>query len=60
MRELQRPVHSGFETLRLRQATEARLGRLRRQCFPANEQLTALALEATRRPCRLFDAGFSR
>lgn len=60
MRELQRPVHSGFDTLRLRRTLEARLARLRRQSFPANEQMTALALEMARRPCRLFDQGFSR
>ncbi|MCB1446109.1 MAG: hypothetical protein KDJ87_10025 [Rhizobiaceae bacterium] len=60
MREIYRPIHSGYETLRLRRDRHGREVHFNGKAFPANEQLTALAFEAkTRRPA-LFTQGYSR
>lgn len=60
MREIQRPVHSGYETLRLRRVASNREACFNRMAFPANEQLTARGLEIIHRPTGLFVQGYSR
>ena len=60
MREIHRPVHSGYETLRLRRDRLGREAHFNRKAFPANEQITALGLDKLRRPLVLFVQGYSR
>ena len=60
MREIHRPVHSGYETLRLRRDRLGREAHFNRKAFPANEQITALGLDKLRRPQVLFVQGYSR
>jgi hypothetical protein len=60
MREIHRPIHSGYETLRLRRDKLGREAHFNRKAFPANEQITALGLENQRRPNALFVQGYSR
>lgn len=60
MREIYRPIHSGYETLRLRRDKFGREVHFNRKAFPANEQLTALGLESRSRPQALFAQGYSR
>lgn len=60
MREIHRPIHSGFETLRVRRNPQRRDAQFNRKAFPVNEQLTALGFAAIRRPEGLFDQGYSR
>lgn len=60
MREIHRPIHSGYETLRLRRERLVGEANFNRRAFPANEQMTALALEALSRQRLLFVQGYSR
>jgi len=60
MREIHRPIHSPYETLRLHRDHHHREAHFNRIAFPTNEQLTALGLAARLRPQALFDAGCSR
>ncbi len=60
MREIYKPIHSGYETLRLRRTKQGREAHFNRRAFPANEQMTALAFEAMTRPQALFSQGHSR
>ncbi|MBX9455133.1 MAG: hypothetical protein KL863_03380 [Rhizobium sp.] len=60
MREIYRPVHSGYETLRLRREKSGREAHFNRRAFPANEQMTALGFEAQTRRQALFVQGYSR
>ena len=60
MREIHRPIHSGFETLRLRRQPQQRDAFFNRQAFPAFEQLTALGLANRQKPSTLYDQRFSR
>lgn len=60
MREIYRPIHSSYETLRLRRDHRGREAHFNRRAFPANEQMTALAFEVASRPQVLFDQGHSR
>lgn len=60
MREIYRPAHSGYETLRLRGDKLARESHFNRQTFPANEQMTALNLDMQSRRQGLFVQGYSR
>jgi hypothetical protein len=60
MREIHRPIHSAFETLRHRRDPQRREAYFNRKAFPANEQLTALGLMTSRRPQDLFEQGHSR
>ena len=60
MREIYRPVHSGYETLRLRRDRPGREVNFNRKAFPANEQLTALGLDTLSRRQALFVQGYSR
>jgi hypothetical protein len=50
MREIHRPVHSGYETLRWRHEPQNREALFNRKAYPANEQLTALGFAARLRP----------
>jgi hypothetical protein len=50
MREIHRPVHSGYETLRRRRDPQNREALFNRFSFPAYEQLTALGFAARLRP----------
>nr|WP_299500537.1 hypothetical protein [uncultured Rhizobium sp.] len=50
MREIHRPVHSGYETLRRRRDPANREAQFNRRSFPAYEQLTALGFAARLRP----------
>jgi hypothetical protein len=60
MREIYKPIHSGYETLRLRRDRLGREAHFNRTNFPANEQITALGFEALHRPAALFAQGNSR
>jgi hypothetical protein len=60
MREIHHPIHSGFETLRLRRNPQNREAQFNRAAYPANEQMTAQALAISRRPQPLYDLGYSR
>lgn len=60
MREIYRPVHSGYETLRLRRDKLVRESHFNRKAFPANEQMTALNLDMQSRRQALFVQGYSR
>ena len=60
MREIYRPIHSGYETLRLRRDKLVREAHFNRKAFPANEQMTALGFEALSRRQALFVQGYSR
>ena len=60
MREIYRPVHSGYETLRLRRDKPGSEANFNRKSFPANEQLTAQGMDNFRRPQSLFVHGYSR
>lgn len=60
MREIQRPIHSGFETLRHRRDPQRREAQYNRRAFPANEQITALGMALNRRPSSLLGEGHSR
>lgn len=60
MRELYRPIHSGYETLRLRRDRLGREVHFNRKAFPANEQMTALGFDALSRQQALFVQGYSR
>jgi hypothetical protein len=60
MREIHRPIHSSYETLRLRRDPQRREAQFNRKAFPANEQLTALGYTQSRRPQSLFEHGYSR
>jgi hypothetical protein len=60
MREIRRPIHSGFESLRLRREHCHFEAHFNRSAFPANEQLTALGLAHASRSQPLFAAGCSR
>ena len=60
MREIYKPTHSGYETLRLRRDRLGREEHFSRTNFPANEQLTARGFEVLRRPTALFGQGHSR
>ena len=60
MREIYRPIHSGYETLRLRRDKVARESHYNRKAFPANEQMTALNLDMQSRRQDLFVTGYSR
>lgn len=50
MREIHRPIHSGYETLRQRRNPENREAPFNRRPFPANEQMTAMGFAARLRP----------
>jgi len=60
MREIYKPIHSGYETLRLRRDKFTREAHFNRKAFPANEQMTALGFEALSRRQALFVHGYSR
>ena len=60
MREIHRPIHSGYETLRLRRDPQRREAQFNRSPFPANEQMTALGLAISRRAQVLFTQDSSR
>lgn len=60
MRDIHRPVHCGYETLRLRRDPLQREVQFNRKAFPANEQITALGFAAVRRPQGFLEAGQSR
>ena len=60
MREIYRPIHSGYETLRLRRDRTGREVHFNRRSFPANEQLTALAMDSVARNRALHAQGYSR
>lgn len=60
MREIQRPIHCGYETLRLRRERSGREAYFNDKAFPANEQITALGFETLRRPDGLFGQACSR
>jgi hypothetical protein len=60
MREIYRPVHSGYETLRIRRDKLVREAHFNRKAFPANEQMTALGFDSASRPQALFVQGYSR
>ncbi len=60
MREIHRPIHSGFETLSHRRDPQRREAQFNRKAFPANEQMTALGFAMRRRPQTLFEQGCSR
>jgi len=60
MREIYRPIHSSYETLRLRRDPGSREVNFNRRAFPANEQMTALAMDAAARQRALFVQGYSR
>lgn len=60
MREIHRPIHSGFETLRHRRDPQRREAPFNRRAFPAYEQMTALGLALRGRVQPLFEAGYSR
>lgn len=60
MREIYKPIHSGYETLRLRRDKLVREAHFNRKAFPANEQMTALAFEGLSRRQALFVQGYSR
>jgi hypothetical protein len=59
MREIHRPIHSGYESLRHRDRL-VREAQFNRRAFPANEQMTALALDALSRKRMLLVQGYSR
>jgi hypothetical protein len=50
MREIHRPIHSGYETLRQRTSPGNREALFNRKPSPANEQMTALGFAARLRP----------
>ena len=58
MREIYKPIHSGYETLRLRSDKLVREAHFNRKAFPANEQMTALAFERLSRRQALFVQGY--
>jgi hypothetical protein len=60
MREIHRPIHSSYETLRLRRDLQTREMQFNRRIFVTNEQLTALGYAVSRRPQGIFDQGSSR
>jgi hypothetical protein len=60
MREIYRPIHSNYETLRLRRDPGSREAHFNRRAFPANEQMTALAMDTSTRQRTLFVQGYSR
>lgn len=60
MREIYKPIHSGYETLRVRRDKLVREAHFNRKAFPANEQMTALGFEALARRDALFVQGYSR
>lgn len=60
MREIYRPIHSGYETLRLRRDKLVRESHYNRKAFPANEQMTALNFDMQSRRQALFVQGYSR
>lgn len=60
MREIYKPIHSGYETLRLRRNKLTREAHFNRNAFPANEQMTALGFDALTRRQALFVQGYSR
>jgi len=60
MREIYRPIHSSYETLRLRRDRSSREAHFNRRAFPANEQMTALAMDAAARQRTPFVQGYSR
>jgi hypothetical protein len=60
MREIHRPIHSSYETLRLRRSQVRREAQFNRNPFPANEQMTALGYAASCRSQGLFDESYSR
>lgn len=60
MREIYRPIHSNYETLRLRRDPSSREVHFNRRAFPANEQMTALAMDTATRQRALFVQGYSR
>lgn len=60
MRDIRRPIHCGYETLRLRRDPMQREVQFNRKPFPANEQITALGFAAARRPQGFWGAGTSR
>lgn len=60
MRDIRRPIHCGYETLRLRRDPLQREVQFNRKAFPANEQITALGFAAVRHPRGFMDTGNSR
>jgi len=60
MREIYRPIHSSYETLRQRREHNSREVHFNRRAFPANEQMTALAMDTALRQRALFVQGYSR
>ena len=60
MREIHRPIHSSYETLRLRRERSGHEVHFNRRAFPANEQMTALAMETAERQRALLVQGYSR
>ena len=60
MREIYKPIHSGYETLRIRRDKLVRESHFNRKAFPANEQMTALGFETLARRQALFVQGYSR
>lgn len=60
MRDIRRPVHCGYETLRLRRDPLQREVQFNRKPFPANEQITALGFAAARRPQGILGMGASK
>jgi hypothetical protein len=60
MREIYKPIHSGYETLRIRRDKLVRESHFNRKAFPANEQMTALGFETLTHRQALFVQGYSR
>ena len=60
MREIHRPIHSSYETLRLRRNQLRREAGFNRNPFPANEQITALGFATSYRSQGLLDESHSR
>ena len=58
MRQIKRPIHSGFETLRISRLNGA--NHFNRAGYPAFEQVTALALALPTRESALHTPGLSR
>jgi hypothetical protein len=59
MRDMHRPIHSGFESLRYGRDPWRRQAQFAR-AFPANEQMTALGHASMHRFLALFEQGRSR
>jgi hypothetical protein len=60
MRDRIRPIHSSFETLRIRSAGGRGDVYFNRRGFPTHEQMTALGMMSCGGRCHLHEAGVSR